>query len=295
MNECAAPAGFDPKALGAPVNRWIVGETQKTSRAVTEAIEAYRFNEAAGAIYQFLWRVYCDWYLELIKPLLQGTGEGLKAEARATAGWTLDQSLKLLHPFMPFITEELWDRLGEGGEGRASLLAIAPWPVLEGLVDAAAEAEFDWVLRIVSDIRSVRSEMNVPAGARIPATVVGAGATTRARLAANGTVIETLARLDAIALADTVPPGAVQIVVDEATVALPLAGIIDIGAETARLEKEIGRLGGEIAGFDSKLANPNFVGRAPADVVEAQRERRADAEAQRQRLANALARLNSVA
>ena len=294
MNACGVPDGFDPACLKAPVNRWIAGEVQKTAMAVTAGIEAYRFNEAAGAIYQFLWRVYCDWYLELIKPMLHGEDEAAKAEARATAAWALEQALKLLHPFMPFITEELWARLAPAGAPRDTLLIVADWPRLDGLIDKDAEAEFDWVLRFVGEIRSVRSEMNVPAGAKIPIAVLGANADTQARLAANTAVISTLARLDGVNVADEPPAGAVQILVDEATIALPIAGFVDIEAELARLEKEISRLNGEIAGFAKKLANPAFTGRAPAEIVETQRVRKADAEQRREKLRGALTRLKSV-
>jgi valyl-tRNA synthetase len=167
MNECVRVENFDPGSLNQGVNKWIVGEVEKAAGAVTAGIEAYRFNEAAGAIYRFVWNIFCDWYLELIKPALQGDDEDAKAETRATAAWALDQSLILLHPFMPFITEELWTRLGERGPARDTMLILAGWPEMKGLVDAPAEAEFDWVIRVVSEIRSIRAEMNVPAGAKV--------------------------------------------------------------------------------------------------------------------------------
>ena len=231
--------------------------------------------------------------MELIKPALQGDDEEMKAESRATAAWVLDSILKLLHPFMPFVTEELWTRLGEKGPGRDTMLILAEWPQLTGLVDAGADAEFDWVIRIISEIRSIRSEMNVPAGARIPVVMVGASDETLERLTANRAAIMTLARLESIEPADATPKGSVQTLLDEATVALPLEGIIDISAETDRLKREIEKIGSEIDKLSSKLANEKFVSRAPEHVVEEQRERKADAEAAAGKLKDALKRLEA--
>jgi valyl-tRNA synthetase len=293
MNECVRVEGFDPAKLEQTVNKWIAGEAEKAAAAVTENIEAYRFNDAASAIYRFIWNIFCDWYVELIKPVLQGDDAAARAETRATAAWALDQALKLLHPFMPFITEELWGRLGEQGPGRDSMLILAEWPQLDGLIDREADAELDWVIRFVSEIRSVRSEMNVPAGARIPVVVAEAGAETAARLETYDDVLKRLARLDSIELADAPPAGAVQLVLDEATVALPLSDIIDIAAETDRLKREIDKMDSEIDRIDAKLANEQFVARAPEHVVEEQRERKADAEAVTARLRDALKRLET--
>jgi valyl-tRNA synthetase len=293
MNECVRGESFDPSSLTQGVNKWIVGEVEKVTIAVTEGIESYRFNEAAGALYRFVWNIFCDWYLELIKPSLQGEDEAEKAETRATAAWVLDQSLKLLHPFMPFITEELWTRLGEEGPKRSSMLILAEWPELNGLVDAQAEAEFDWVIRAVSEIRSLRAEMNMPAGARIPVMVLGAGEATSSRIEANRDALITLARLDTIVTSDTAPKGSVQFVLDEATFALPLEGVIDISAETDRLNGEIEKIGKDISQIDGKLANENFTSRAPEHVVEEQRQRKADAEAVVEKLKEALKRLEA--
>ena len=293
MNECVRVENFDPGALSQGVNKWIVGEVEKAAGAVTAGIEAYRFNEAAGAIYRFVWNIFCDWYLELIKPALQGDDEDAKAETRATAAWALDQSLILLHPFMPFITEELWTRLGERGPARDTMLILAGWPEMKGLVDAPAEAEFDWVIRVVSEIRSIRAEMNVPAGAKVPVTVLGAGEATLARLEANRDALTTLAWLGAISTSDTTPKGSVQFVLDEATFALPLEGVIDISAETGRLNGEIEKIGKDISRIDAKLANEKFTSRAPEHVVEEQRQRKADAEAVVAKLNDALKRLEA--
>jgi len=260
---------------------------------VTKAIEAYRFNEAAAALYRFVWNIFCDWYLELIKPVLQGDESEARAETRATAAWVLDRALILLHPFMPFITEELWARLGEQGRARDTMLILAPWLDARELVDAEAEAEFAWVIRAVSEIRSIRAEMNVPAGAKIQLCVRDANKTTLGRLAANNDALMTLARLKHISPADTTPKGSVQFVLDEATYALPLEGVIDIAAETGRLNREIAKAGSEIAQLEAKLANENFTSRAPASVVEEQRQRKTDAEAVAAKLNAALKRLEA--
>ena len=295
MNQCVATGAFDITSCRQGVNRWIAGEVERTAKTVTQGIEAHRYNEAAGALYQFVWGVFCDWYVELIKPLLTGEDEAAKAETRQAAGWALDQILLLLHPFMPFITEELWTRFGEAGADRGSALIQAEWPSYEGLQDEAAAAELEWVIRLISEIRSVRSEMNVPAGSKVPVVIAGAGEATRARVAAWRSEVSRLARLESIELADEVPESAVQIVLDEATVALPLGGVIDIAAESDRLQKELGKVGDEISKIEAKLGNEKFMSRAPEHVVEEQRERRADAEDRRAKILDAVERLKGVA
>ncbi|MGI9413099.1 MAG: class I tRNA ligase family protein, partial [Hyphomicrobiales bacterium] len=295
MNQCVASDGFDIASSRQGVNLWIAGEVERTGKAVTEAIEAHKYNEAAGALYHFVWGVFCDWYVELIKPLLGGEDEAAKAETRQAAGWALDQILRLLHPFMPFVTEELWARLGENGAGRATALILADWPVYDGLQNEPAREEIEWVVRLISEIRSVRAEMNVPAGAKIPVVIAGAGDATAARVEAWRSELSRLARLETIDLADAVPEGAVQIVLGEATVALPLGGVIDIAAENDRLQKELGKISGEISKLEAKLANENFVARAPEHVVEEQRERKVEAEQRRARITEAVERLKGVA
>ena len=207
MNECVRKRGFDPAGVKQTINRWIVGETERAATAVTESIEAYKFNEAAAAIYEFVWGVFCDWYLELIKPTLLGDDDAAKTEARATVAWTLDQILKLLHPFMPFITEELWAHMVEHGEQRENLLALAQWPKLSGLTDAAVEEEIGWVVRLVSEIRSVRTEMNVPVAAKIPLALPGAGAALKERAKKHQDTISRLARLEGITFPKAAPKG----------------------------------------------------------------------------------------
>jgi valyl-tRNA synthetase len=293
MNECVRQKDFDPKAVEETLNRWIAGEVERTCAAVTAGIEVYKFNEAATAIYEFTWGTFCDWYLELAKPILNGEDAEAKAETRATAAWVLDQVLKLLHPFMPFITEELWARLVEVGVERASLLCLSTWPVFEGLADAQADEEIGWIVKLVGEVRSVRSEMNVPAGAKIPLVLVGANKATRTRAETHEDTIERLARIDSISFAKAPPPGSVQIVLGEATAALPLAGVIDMGAERARLVREIDKVRAEIQKVDAKLANASFVAKAPPEVVEENRERRAAFEATLAKLQAALKRVEA--
>ncbi len=293
MNDCIPVEGFDPKEAKTTLNRWIAGELERAVSAVTEALEGFRFNEAAGAVYHFIWHIYCDWYLELIKPVFVGDDEAAKAETRAMAAYVLDKALQLLHPFMPFVTEELWEKRAPEGTPRETLLILSPWPTHQGLQDAAADDEIGWVIRLVTDVRSVRAEMNVPAGRKVPLVIAGATDRTRERVAAHLETVSRLARIESIDFAETPPAGSVQIVLDEATIALPLQGVIDIDAEADRLKREIDKVGAEITQIDAKLANDKFVSRAPQHVVEEQRERKADAEAMATKLAQALKRLEA--
>jgi valyl-tRNA synthetase len=290
INDCVPRADFDPAAAKVTLNRWIVGESERALAAVTEALQTFRFNDAAGAIYHFIWHVYCDWYLELIKPILAGAEEAA-AETRAMAAFVLDRALIMLHPFMPFVTEELWAKRAASA-GRPSLLMLAPWPEHQGLQNAAANAEIGWVIRFVSEVRSVRSEMNVLAGVKVPLVISGASGETEARVARHQETLLRLARLDKIELGKP-PSGAVQIVLDEVVLALPLAGIIDIDAEQKRLKREIDKVGSEIRQLDAKLGNEKFVSRAPEHVVEEQRERKSEAEAVAAKLEQALKRLEA--
>ncbi len=295
MNECVRQKGFDAKSVTETLNRWIAGEVERTAQAVTAGIESYKFNEAATAIYDFTWGTFCDWYLELAKPILNGDDEPAKAETRAMVAWVLDQILKLLHPFMPFITEELWDRLVEVGVKREKLLCLSTWPALAGLADAAADEEIGWLINLVSEVRSVRSEMNVPAGAKTPLVMIGASKAVRARAEGYEETIKRLARIDALSFAKAAPPGSAQIVLGDTTFALPLAGVIDMGTERTRLAREIEKSKAEIKKIDAKLANENFVAKAPPEVVEENRERRADFEATMRKLQAALKRVEAAA
>jgi valyl-tRNA synthetase len=291
LNECSRPDGFDPGNLAITLNRWIVGEAGKAAAEVTSAISAYRFNDAANAAYRFVWNIFCDWYLELAKPLLQGADEAAKRETRAATSFVLDEILKLLHPFMPFITEELWSIESLGGAGRETCLALAAWPELSGYENAAAEAEIGFVVDIVSEVRSVRSEMNVPAGAQIPLVFVAAEATAMARAKTWEETIKRLARLSEISFAPEPPAHAAQLVVRGVLAALPLEGIIDFTAEKGRLHKEIEKLTSDAKKIEAKLGNADFVSRAPEEVVEENRERLVEMQARRDKLAAALQRL----
>ncbi|KKB83765.1 hypothetical protein VW29_13880 [Devosia limi DSM 17137] len=292
MNECLRVEGYDPRANTLPLNRWIVGATARGAAAVTKGIEDYKFNEAANAAYDFVWGTFCDWYVEFAKPVFMGDNEAAKAETRATAAWALDQILKILHPFMPFITEELWAETGKSGPARESLLILTEWPDLAGLEDPAADAELSWLIDVISNVRSVRAEMNVPASAKLPLVVVGAGEGTLGRLVAGTSLITRLARLEEITPQANVPGGSAQFVVGEATWALPLADFIDIPTEKARLEKEISKLDGEVSQIDKKLGNEQFVAKAPEEVIEEQKARRQAAVDRRDRIAEALKRLS---
>ncbi|MDB5510208.1 MAG: valine--tRNA ligase [Hyphomicrobiales bacterium] len=292
MNGCVRRADFVPANVEGSTNRWILGETARAVSEVTAAIEAYRFNEAANAAYRFVWNTFCDWYVELSKPVLQGDDGAAKEEARATTAFVLDEIVKLLHPFMPFLTEELWAIKGQEGPARTSVLALASWPTLEGLAHPEAEAEIGFVVDLISEIRSVRSEMNVPAGAQMPLVVVGADAGLRTRIERNLDTLKRLARIPEVTFAETPPSGSAQMIVRGALVALPLEGIIDIAAERTRLAKEIGKQEGEVKKIDGKLGNADFVRRAPEEVVEENRERRADAVSRIEKMKAALERLS---
>ncbi len=295
MKDCRLVEGTDPAHAKLAVNRWIAGEVERTCAAVNTALEAHRYNEAAGALYSFIWHVFCDWYLELIKPLLEGDDPAAAAETRAVAAWTLKQILLLLHPFMPFITEELWARTVQAQDESQPMLISAAWPTYEGLQEPESDREIERIIRIISEIRSVRSEMNVPAGAKVPLVACGADDAFRSKIDEWGKTVERLSRLSGISFEESVPQGAVQIMIDEVVLAMPLADVIDLTAEGDRLEKEISKVGDEIRKLENKLANENFVARAPEHVVEEQRARQADAEAVRQRLQAALERLKGVA
>jgi valyl-tRNA synthetase len=273
--------GFDPKSAKEALNRWIAHETAKAADEITQAIETYAFADAAAAAYRFVWNVYCDWYVELSKPLLTGPDGAAKDETRAMAVWALDQIMKLLHPFMPFITEELWNVTGQG-----SLLALTAWPKLEGLADDKAEAEIGWVIELITAIRSIKAEMNV--NVPVPLVLAGASAETGARAERWADFIKRLARVSEISSAASAPKGSVQLVVRGEVAALPLVGIIDLDAERARLAKEIAKADSDIARIDAKLGNPKFVERAAEDVVEEERSKRAEAVGRKAKIAQAL-------
>jgi valyl-tRNA synthetase len=295
INGCAHDPDFDPHHAKETLNRWIAHETAKTGREVTAAIEAYKFNEAASAIYRFVWNVYCDWYLELIKPVLTGPDGAAKSETRGAAAWALDEILRLLHPFMPFISEELWSVTAEHGPQRHHMLALDAWPAHDGLDDEVAEAEIGWVIDLITAIRSVRVEMNIPAATMLPLVLADASPQTAIRAKHWSEFIQRLARIADISFADAPPQGAVQLVVRGDVAALPLKGVIDLDAERARLAKEMAKADADIARVDAKLNNPNFVARAPEEVVEEEKEKREEAQARKDKIAEALQRLKDSA
>jgi valyl-tRNA synthetase len=291
MNECHPVPGFDPASVKLPVNRWAVGELALTAGKVAEALDGLRFSEAALGIYQFAWGSFCDWYLEFTKPLLAAGGDGA-VETRATTAWLLDQILLLLHPTMPFISEELYEKLGDR---EAHLLATSDWPDFgDSLVDAAAKTEIDWLIRLISAIRSTRSDINVPPKAVMPLILKDAGPESLRRVDQYRGLIEAMAKVDAADPVQDTPAGAAaRIALDEMTVILPLAGTIDIAVEKARLEKEAKRLEGEIEKVDKKLGNAQFLERAPEEVVAELRERRAGYAAALEKVRGALEMLGS--
>ena len=293
MNGCRLDPAFAPRAVTGAINKWALGEAARAVAEVEAALAAYRFNDAANAAYRFTWNIFCDWYLELAKPVLQGEGAdpAARAETQACVAFLIDQVAKILHPFMPFLTEELWGIKGEGIEGRG-LLALAAWPDLAGLADAAAEAEVGFVVDLIGQIRSARSETNVPAGAQIPLVLVGADAAVTARVEAWRETLVRLARLSEITFTETPPAKSVQLLVRGSVAALPLEGIVDLAAEVARLRKEKAKAEGEIKKVDAKLANADFVARAPEEIIEENRERREAESARLVKIDEALVRLS---
>ncbi|MGQ2968883.1 MAG: valine--tRNA ligase [Allorhizobium sp.] len=290
MNGVKADPSFLPETTSLAINRWILTELARTEREVTEAIESYRFNDAASSLYRFVWNQFCDWYLELLKPVFMGEDEAAKKEAQACAAYVLEETYKLLHPFMPFMTEELWTHTAGEGVSRDTLLCHADWPTPE-FSDENSAADINWLIDLVTGIRSARSEMNVPPGATAPLVVVGANGVTQERLIRHDAAIKRLARVEAISVAEVAPKGAAQIVLGEATACLPLGTLIDLSAEKARIEKAIAKVDQEMARIAGKLNNEKFVANANPDVVAAERERYQELEVQKASLETALKRV----
>ncbi|MDO8379336.1 class I tRNA ligase family protein, partial [Phenylobacterium sp.] len=302
VNGAARAADFDPAEVQNTLNRWIIGEAARTSQAVTEAIASCSFDGAANTLYRFIWDTYCAWYVELAKPLLGKPGEAVadeaaRAETQATVGWVLDVILKLLHPIMPFLTEELWAQTSDLGAPRSEggMLITAHWPDLPAtLIDVNADAEIGLIIATVTEGRAVRKELNVPHSARPALLVIDATSAQREVFQTNASVIAQILRVSSISFEDTAPVGAVPFVVSGATLALPVAEFIDLAVEKARLAKEITTLASDIAHVMKKLGNPDFVARAKEEVVEENRERLAESEAAKAKLEGALARLEAV-
>ena len=284
MNECGAPGEIDFAKVTSPVNRWILGELAACEAEATKAIEEYRFNDAAGALYKFVWNVLCDWYLELIKPLLMGMDDAAKQETRDVCGYVLDETLKLLHPFMPFVTEELWERRATGRVEERGFLMGQSWPKYDIARDADADTEIQWVLDLITEIRSLRNDLGVPAGSKIPLSLVKAGPVIEDRAVRHEDILKRLARLEDIIVSDTVPTGAVSTVVGDTVVALNIADQIDVAEARKRLDKEIAQLDKDIMSTEKKLGNEAFVSKAPPEIVEENRERIVDWTDRREKL-----------
>jgi valyl-tRNA synthetase len=294
MNGCVRVEGFDPLRVRHVQNRWIRGEALKVAREATAALEAAAFDAAAGVLYRFVWNVFCDWHVELAKPLMAAGGE-TAAETRAMTAWTLDLVLKLLHPIMPFMTEELWEKTGREGPPRDSLLIAAPWPDLpDAYADPEAAREMALVIAVIEEGRSVRSELNVPPAARPALLVAEADERARRILESHAEAIRQMLRVSEIRFGGGADASAVPFIAEGAAFALPVAAFIDLSAERSRLAKEVAQLAADIDRTAKKLANPDFVARAPEEVVEENRERLAEAQAARERLEAALGRLEGV-
>ncbi|MES2862093.1 MAG: valine--tRNA ligase [Pseudomonadota bacterium] len=294
LNEARRVEGFDPATVGQTINRWVRGELTKAERQVSEAIEGGRFDDAASALYRFVWNVFCDWYLELAKPVFNGVDEAAKAETRAMTAWTLDQTLKLLHPVMPFITEELWAELGKEGAPRDEPMLIgAEWPALpDAFIDAGAEAEIGMLIETVTAIRSLRADLNVPPGARPALSIQSDDPLMLTVCGDNASLIASLARVElSLAFEGGLPGESVRFPLPGGMGALSVSDLIDLTAERARLTKDIAGFDSDIGHVMKKLGNPNFVERAAPAVIEEQRAKLAEAEAGKARLEAALARL----
>ena len=291
FNEASPVADFDPKSVNQTLNKWIVGETALVREAVDHALEQYRFNDAANALYVFVWNKVCDWYVELSKPLLQGDDAVAVAETKATLAWVLDQSYTMLHPIMPYITEELWDETGHN-----DMLVHKAWPTYTSAdyVDETANVEMNWVIALIEQIRSVRAEMRVNAGAKIPMIQLALDATAQTALDNNKSMIMRLARVEEITTATEAPKGAVTLPVEGGQFCLPLADIIDIDAEKARLNKAIEKLEKELNGIKGKLNNEKFVNNAPEAVVAENRARIETGGEELATLQSALERVNAL-
>lgn len=288
MNDCRPVAGFEPSAVRAPLNRWIVGETARLRVAVDAALSEYRFNDAANLLYAHVWGVFCDWHLEFAKPLLLGEDDTLRDETRATTAWALDRALVLLHPLMPFVTEALWAEIAP----RETPLVHADWPDLDpaALADPAADARLGRLIGLIEAIRSVRAEMNVPAGAKLDLVLVEGDAALEAGLREDLALIRRLARIEGFARAEAAPKGAVTLTLPGGAVCLPLAGVVDGAAERARLAKALGKAEKDAEALARKLSNPGFTAKAPEEVVAETRERLEALEAEAARLRAAAAR-----
>ncbi len=292
INGARDPSNFEPSACSLPVNRWIVGETARLARDVAAGIETYRFNDAASCLYQFVWGVFCDWYLECLKSIFAGDDETAKTESRGAAAWALSHILRVIHPIMPYVSEELHERLF-GSPGGPLIASV--WPEIpEALIDDDVAAEMDWVIRFITKMRALRVEAHLPTGQRLSVDLYGADETTRSRLMVHRSVLLNLAGLERIDCSQVqMDGGGLQFILDEATVVVPLAGVIDCAAEKKRLAKEIAKQRSEIDHFDKKLANNHFLEKAPKKVVDEQKRKRQAAVETLDKLTAALERVDA--
>jgi valyl-tRNA synthetase len=308
MNGCKRGLGFNPKAVKLPLNVWAIAEADKALAEIVAGIEGYRFNEAALAAYRFTWNTFCDWYVELSKPYVQderpAEGEALRDEAtlspaeraarvetRATTAFLLDRIVTMLHPFMPYITEELWEAYAGWAGEKSSLLCIEAWPMPVGIEGGAAAADIGFLVDLITEIRSARAEMNVPVASLAPLVFVGLDAGAEARIRDASEALRRLARVSELQFASAAPAQSVQIVVRGVVACLPLAGVIDFAAEKRRLAGERDKLVKDVEGTMRKLDNPDFIARAPEEVIDENRERVAEAKERIARVDEALRRL----
>ena len=288
MNGCKLPEDFSPDSVKLEVNKWIVAKADAATVEVTKHLNDFRFSDAANAIYQFVWGTFCDWYIELTKPIFYGENAEDIAETKATAAWVLDRILVVLHPFMPFITTELWNNLAE----RKVKLIHAPWPQVKAMRPAAPA--IDWAIDLISTIRSLRSEMNLPASAKLHVYLKNMSADSAAYLQDMQTLVCSLARLENVELfadGQEITKDMVQNVFKEGVLLLPLKGVVDFAAERERLNKELENLNRNLENYARKLSNQSFVERAPANVVAEEKRRQAEAMENKTKVEEALARI----
>ena len=289
MNEVSLPKDFDETKVKSAVNKWIIAKAKQATKEVTDNLNAFRFSDAANAVYQFVWGSFCDWYIEMIKPILYGNNEEEKQETKASFAWVLKRILVILHPFMPFITTELWNNLVKEETG----LIKYPWPQAEA-IDMAALNDIDWVIDFITAIRSLRAEMNLPAGAKLNVYLKDANTASCKNMETFRQIICSLARLEKLESFGKdaeISKDMVQSVFKEASILLPLKGVVDFAAEKERLQKELEGLNKNLEGYARKLGNANFVERAPAAVVEEEKRRQAEALESKAKIEAALERI----
>ena len=268
--------------------KWIIAKVNEATKEVTDNLNNYRFSDAANAVYQFVWGTFCDWYIELIKPIFYGDNSQEITETRAAAAYVLDRILVILHPFMPFVTTELWNNLAT----RNVDLIKAPWPQADR-VNENDKNEIDWVIDFIGAVRSLRSSMNLPAGAKLHAFVKDANPESLTIINKQNKLICNLARLEELSLLADKPisKDMVQTVSRDAVILIPLKGIVDFDAERSRLQKELDTLNKNLEGYARKLSNESFVAKAPAAVVEEEKRRQSEALENKEKVEAALARI----